>query len=189
MILFKKDIAEGVDTLNKGGVVLFPSDGTWVIGCDANNEIAIDRMYKLIGKKDTARMVLLLANEAAILDYTNQKDIQIIDYIQGLCGPITTIYQQAKNVSPLILSKRKTIAIRVTENIYCKNLVLSFKKPLVCVEATIRKQQLPIHFNEIDPTIVQGVDFIFDVKQKLSFRYPSPIIRWEKDGSLSILRS
>lgn len=188
MILFKKDIEEGVDTLNKGGLILFPTDGSWAIGCDATNESAIERIYKMIGKKDTNKMVLLLQDEQDILRYTAQEGIQIMDYIQGLSAPFSTIYQKGKGVAENMLSKRRNIAIRLTKNLFCKSLISYFKKPLVCTEATLYKHKVPSHFSEINPEIVRGVDFVFDIKQNTLFSSPSPIIRWEKDGSLSILR-
>lgn len=190
MSLFKNDIEECLLVLNKGGLILYPTDTIWGIGCDATNATAIQKIYDLKKRVNTKTMIILVGHHQEIMQYVNQPDQQIFDYIKGIRKPTTVIYEGAIGLADNIINEDGTIAIRVVKDSFCKELIQVFGKPIVSTSANVSGYPSPGIFNDIDMAIKKGVDYIVQHRQNdFYIAEPSAIIRWNKNDDPTIIRS
>lgn len=187
---FDTDITQCLKTLAAGGMILYPTDTIWGIGCDATNADAVAAVYRLKKRSDEKSMVILLADEKDILKYVNQTDARIFDYIKGVKKPTTVIYEGGTGLANNILQKKGgTVAIRITRDLFCANLIRQFGKPVVSTSANISGYPPPAVFSDVDFAIIKGVDYVVEYRQdEETPASPSSIIKWNKDGSLTIIR-
>lgn len=184
------DIEESLRVLNKGGLILYPTDTVWGIGCDATDEEAVARIYALKKRSDEKSMIILLADEKDIIRYVTQPDPKVFDYIKGIHKPTTIIYEGAVGLAPNLSPQNNTIAIRITRDRFCKDLIRRFRKPIVSTSANLSGYPAPAVFTDIDAAIKNGVDYIVQHRQDDSTpAVPSAVVRWNADGSLHIIRS
>ena len=189
MIPFSNDIEECLQVLNNGGLILYPTDTIWGIGCDATNEEAVRKIYTLKERATNKNMIILLAEEKDILTYVTQPDLQIFDYIQGISKPVTVIYEGATGLAENLVSEDGTIAIRIVNDPFCRYLLKRFRKPIVSTSANISGYPAPGVFTDIDAAIKNGVDYIVQHRQDdLYIAIPSAIIKWNKNGIPTIIR-
>jgi L-threonylcarbamoyladenylate synthase len=190
MIGFENDIRECIDVLQAGGLILYPTDTIWGIGCDATNETAVAKIYNLKQRSDEKSMVILVADEATITQYITQPELKIFDYIKGIYKPTTVIYEGAVGLANNVIAKEGTAAIRIVKDEFCRQMIKRFKKPIVSTSANISGYPPPAIFTDIDVAIKNGVDYIVQHRQDdLIPSSPSAIIKWNADGSFSIIRS
>lgn len=183
------DIAQALLVLHAGGIILYPTDTVWGIGCDATNEKAVAKIFELKNRPDEKSMIVLLADEKEIPTYVAQANPKIFDYIKGIGKPTTVIYEEAKNLAANLINKDGSIAIRITKDEFCKKLITAFGKPIVSTSSNISGYPAPAIFNDIDVTIKNGVDYIVQHRQDdLTEAIPSAIVKWNADGSVKIIR-
>ncbi|MCW3088614.1 MAG: translation factor [Sediminibacterium sp.] len=189
MLPFNNDIEPCLEQLQNGGLILYPTDTVWGIGCDATNAEAVEKIYRLKKRSDTKAMIVLVADEKDILRYVTQPELQIFDYIKGVNRPTTVIYDGAIELADNLLAADGSVAIRICDDEFCKHLIKRFRKPVVSTSANISGYPAPQCFKDIEPIIRDGVDYIVNYRQEdTEQRKPSSIIKWEKDGTLSIIR-
>lgn len=187
---FDDDIAQSLSTLHAGGIILYPTDTVWGIGCDASNEMAVSKIFELKKRPDEKSMIVLLADEREISNYVMQADPKIVDYVKGIRNPTTVIYEGAKGLAKNLVNKDGSIAIRIVKDEFCKKLIRSFGKPIVSTSSNISGYPAPSIFNDIDIEIKKGVDYIVQHRQDdLTQAKPSSIVKWNTDGSITIIRS
>lgn len=186
---FNNDIEPCLEKLHQGGLILYPTDTVWGIGCDATNAEAVARIYALKKRADNKAMIVLVADERDILRYVTQPELKIFDYIKGVQRPTTVIYEGAIELAENLLAADGSVGIRICEDEFCKHLIKRFRKPLVSTSANLSGYPAPQCFKDIEPIIKDGVDYVVNYRQDdTEFRKPSSVIKWEKDGSLSIIR-
>ncbi len=186
---FDHDIEETLSALNKGGLILYPTDTVWGLGCDATNAGAVAKIYTLKKRQDGKSMIVLLANENDILRYVTQPYPKIFDYIKGVHKPTTFIYEGGTNLAANMIQDDGTVAIRLTKDPFCTQLIKRFGKPLVSTSANISGYPPPAIFEDIDIEIKNGVDYIVQHRQDdVTAASPSAIVKLNVDGSLSIIR-
>lgn len=187
---FNQDIEACIEQLSKGGLILYPTDTVWGIGCDATNAAAVESIYRLKKRPDSQSMIVLVAEEKDILHYVNQPGLQIFDYIKGVNRPTTVIYEGATALAENLLAADGSVAIRICNDPFCKHLLKRFMKPLVSTSANISGYPSPLCFKDIDNEIKDGVDYIVTHRQDdTEPKKPSSVIKWEKDGTVTIIRS
>jgi L-threonylcarbamoyladenylate synthase len=186
---FSGDIEQCISVLQNGGLLLYPTDTIWGIGCDATNPVAVDKIYRLKNRPDNKSMIVLLANEKDLLTYVTQPDLRIFDYILGVSKPTTVIYEGAVGLADNLIGADGTVAIRLVNDDFCKTLLRRFRKPIVSTSANVSGYPPPICFADVDAIIKNGVDYVVQHRQEDNTpAMPSSIVKWNKDGSLSILR-
>ncbi|MEO6252114.1 MAG: L-threonylcarbamoyladenylate synthase [Ferruginibacter sp.] len=186
---FDQDIEGSLNVLRKGGLILYPTDTVWGIGCDATHEAAVAKIYELKKRRDGKSMIVLLADEKDITNYVTQPDPRIYDYIKGINKPTTFIYEGGIHLAENMIQDDGTVAIRITRDPFCKMLLKRFGKPLVSTSANISGYPPPAIFEDIDVEIKSGVDYIVQHRQNdLTEASPSAIVKWNADGSLTIIR-
>ena len=186
---FEKDIQESLKVLKSGGIILYPTDTIWGIGCDATNENAVKKIFQLKQRKDKKTMIILVSDEQMILNYITHPDKKIFDHLTKIKKPTTVIYEQAKHIAQNSISNEGTIAIRIVNDLFCQTLIHQFKKPIVSTSANISGEDHPENFTAISSKIKNGVDYIVEHRQSdLSKSAPSSIIKLNKDGDIEIIR-
>jgi L-threonylcarbamoyladenylate synthase len=187
---FTTDIQACIKVLQNDGLILYPTDTIWGIGCDATNEKAVAKIYALKKRPDEKSMIILLADEKDLPDYIAQPDTKIFDYLKNVQKPTTIIYEGAINLASNLINKDGTIAIRIVQDDFCKELINHFKKPIVSTSANISGYPSAQIFKDITIPIKNGVGYIVKHRQlDVTPSTPSAIIKWNADGSLSIIRS
>lgn len=186
---FENDIKKCIETLEAGGIILYPTDTIWGIGCDATNEAAVEKIYKLKKRPDKKSMIILVAEEKDIFNYAEDPDERIFEYLERSKKPTTVIYEHAKNIADNLISSDGTVAIRIVKDEFCKELIAQFKKPVVSTSANISGEPSPANFTGIGPVIKNGVDHIVQHRQNdIMNSEPSSIIKLNKEGNIEILR-
>ena len=189
MVDFQKDIERSLEVLKTGGIILYPTDTVWGIGCDATNEEAVSRIYSLKQRPDEKAMIVLVADERDIMRYVASPDLRVFDYLQRTTKPTTVIYEHAIGLAHNLINTDGSIAIRICHETFCKHLVKRFRKPIVSTSANISGGALPRNFGEISEVIKYGVDYIVDYRQDdTTIAEPSSVIKWNKDGGITVIR-
>ncbi|MCX6323556.1 MAG: L-threonylcarbamoyladenylate synthase [Sphingobacteriales bacterium] len=183
------DIANSVKVLREGGIILYPTDTVWGIGCDARNKEAVERIYKVKKRNEDKSMIILLADEEEIMHYSRQKNLQIYDYVKGISKPATVIYDEAYGLAPNLINKDGSIGIRIVTDPFCVSLIRSFGGPVVSTSSNVSGYPPPAFFCDIDRLIIEGVDYIVQHRQDdPEPGIPSTVIRLKEDGSFTVIR-
>ena len=183
------DIRAAVQVLRKGGIILYPTDTIWGIGCDATNPAAVERIYEIKQRSDTKSMLVLLDTAASLDRYVQQIPDIAWDLIDLADKPLTIIYPGAKNLAKNLLSKDNSIGIRIVQDEFCKKLIQQFRKPVVSTSANISGKPWPENFDAIKPDILQRVDYIVKWGQEdYTKKKPSAIIKLGITGEIEIIR-
>jgi len=189
MINFENDIKQCLDALQNGGLILYPTDTIWGIGCDATNEKAVERIFLLKKRPEEKSMIILVASEEEVLHYVASPDLPVFDYLDKTIKPTTVIYDNAVGIAQNIISKDGSVGIRVCKDEFCKHLIRRFRKPIVSTSANISGSSAPALFSGIGEEIKKGVDYIVKYRQDdTAVAAPSSVIKWNKDGSVTVLR-
>lgn len=185
---FSNDIEQCLEVLQKGGIILYPTDTIWGIGCDATNEAAVAKIIELKQRPAEKSFVVLVASEREILQYTASPDLAVFDYLQTVAKPVTVIYQHAIGLAENVLANDGSVAIRICNEEFCRHLIKRFRKPIVSTSANVSGRTSPSNFAAIDKEITDGVDYVVKYRQDDSrIVQASSIIAWE-NGNLRVLR-
>ena len=172
-----------------GGLILYPTDTIWGIGCDATNEEAVRRVYELKRRSDHKAMLLLMDSSAKLNYYVQEVPDVAWELIELADSPLTVIYSGARNVAPNLLAEDGSVGIRITQEEFSHKLCERFRKPLVSTSANVSGEPSPANFSEISATIKAGVDYIVRYRQDdLSKAAPSHIIKLGAGGLVKIIR-
>ena len=183
------DIKKACEIMRNGGIILYPTDTIWGIGCDATNEEAVKRIFQLKQREDSKSMLVLMDNPAKLQTYISEVPDIAWDLIELTDKPLTIIYASAKNLAQNLIAEDGTIGIRITDEAFSKELCRQFRKPIVSTSANISGNPSPSNFFEIDDEIKNAVDYTVEFRRKdRSKATPSSIIKLEKDGSIRIIR-
>lgn len=188
MFLIEEDIQNALEVLHKGGLLLYPTDTVWGIGCDATNAKAVQQIFSLKKRVDSKAMIVLVEDESRIPALVGQSVIQVLDYMKGIHKPTTVVYQNAKGLAANLIAEDGSIAIRICKELFCTQLIKKFNKPIVSTSANISGFPTPRSFNDISVEIKEGVDYVVRYRQEEEgLQQPSSIVKWE-DGQIKIIR-
>jgi len=184
---FEKDIELCLQALRGGGIILYPTDTIWGIGCDATNEKAVERIYKLKKRSDSKAMIVLVAEERDVLQYVANPDRRVFDYLQEVAKPTTVIYKGAIGLAENIVGKDGSVAMRICKDEFCRTLLKRIRKPLVSTSANISSHPVAMKFEEISIEIKIGVDYIVTHRQQEKEpASPSTIVKWDKGQAIIV---
>lgn len=188
MTNFSEDIERCIKVLLSGGIILYPTDTVWGIGCDATNENAVEKIIELKQRPALKSFVVLVASEREVLQYTASPDLAVFDYIEQSKKPVTVVYEHALGLAENVLAEDGSVAMRICKDEFCKHLIKRFRKPVVSTSANISGIATPALFSEIDNALINGVDYVVKYRQDdVSKAVPSSIIKW-KNGSVIVIR-
>ncbi len=186
---FTNDIIKAVEVLRSGGIILYPTDTIWGIGCDATNITAVKRIYEIKQRQDTKSMLVLMENPNLLNSYIGEVPEIARELIEVADTPLTIIYPGAKNLASNLLANDGSIGIRITNEPFTQQLIQRFRKPIVSTSANISGQKTPHNFAEITDDIKKSVDYIVEYRQDdLTRSKPSGIIKLGVGGQIEIIR-
>ncbi|RVT76609.1 threonylcarbamoyl-AMP synthase [Flavobacterium sufflavum] len=182
------EVHKAYEIIKEGGIILYPTDTVWGIGCDATNAEAIKKIYALKQREESKSMIVLMNGEKML--YNVFKEIpevawQILDLSEN---PTTLVLDQPRNVAANLIAPDNTLAMRLVKEPFCYKLLERMKKPLVSTSANISGQPTPIAFKDISPEIIKGVDYIVNLHRDKIAGKPSTIIKLTNDSQVKIIR-
>ncbi|RYY51185.1 MAG: threonylcarbamoyl-AMP synthase [Chitinophagaceae bacterium] len=186
---FNTDIQQCCEVMRHGGIILYPTDTVWGIGCDATNEAAVNKIFSVKKRNEEKSMIILVAAEKDILHYTDHPNAVVFDYIKGIHKPTTIIYEGAKNLAPNLVNSDGSVGIRLVKDEFCIALINAFGKPIVSTSSNISGYPAPSFFQDIDLEIKNGVDYIVQHRQDdFTPASPSTVIKLDRDGNITVIR-
>jgi L-threonylcarbamoyladenylate synthase len=184
-----EDIKKACEVLRKGGIILYPTDTIWGIGCDATNENAVKRVYEIKQRSDSKSMLTLLDSSEWLHLYVDDLPDIAMDLIECADKPLTIIYSGAKNLAHNLIAEDGTVGIRITKEAFSNELCRKFGKPVVSTSANFSGEPSPSNFSEINPDIFRLIDYTVNYRRDETQKSkPSSIIRLEKSGVIKIIR-
>ncbi|HZJ79688.1 MAG TPA: L-threonylcarbamoyladenylate synthase [Dysgonamonadaceae bacterium] len=184
-----EDIQKAIEVLKQGGVILYPTDTIWGIGCDATNQEAVEKLYTIKQRDKSKSMLILLDNDAKLQGYVEDVPDIAWDLIDLADKPLTIIFNGAKNLAPNLINSDGTIGIRITSEAFSQQLCMRFRKPIVSTSANIAGHTPPQNFHDIDPEIIDAVDYVVQYRQEENYQQnPSSIIKLGSGGEIDIIR-
>ncbi len=185
----QEDIKKACEAMRAGGLILYPTDTIWGIGCDATNEEAVRKVYDLKKRADNKAMLVLIDNPAKLQTYVEDVPDIAWDLIEASDNPLTLIYDKGKNLAANLLGENGSIGIRVSHEQFSRDLCYRYQKPLVSTSANVSGEPSPANFSEISEAIKDGVDYIVQYRQEDTAKAaPSSIIKIGKGGLFQIIR-
>ena len=189
----EEDIRQAVETMRKGGVILYPTDTVWGIGCDATNAQAVKRVYEIKQRDDSKALICLVDSDARMQPYFRQvPDVawQLIDSLkESDAKPTTLILDDAVNLAENLIAEDGSVGIRITNEPFSKELCFRFQKAIVSTSANISGEPAAQNYGDIDPRILEAVDYVcWSRRQEHKPHQPSSIIRLRQNGEVSIIR-
>ena len=186
---FSEEVEKALKILRSGGTILYPTDTIWGIGCDATNAEAIKKIYQIKNREDSKSMIILVADERAVLQYVAAPDLLVFDFIEEQTRPTTIIFENAVGLPGNLIAADGSVAVRIVQDEFCKHLIKRLKKPIVSTSANISGQASPQNFSEVTDEIKTAVDHVVQWRQDdATPAQPSQIIKWNTDGSYVVIR-
>ena len=185
----QEDIKRAIETLRNGGVILYPTDTVWGIGCDATNPEAVKKVYEIKHRDDSKALICLVDSDARLQRYVRNVPDVAWDIFELATKPTTIILDDAVNLAPNLIAKDGTIAMRITQEPFSKELCYRFQKPLVSTSANISGEPAAQNYCDISEELLNAVDYVcWSRRQEHKPHTPSSIIKLEKNGTVAIRR-
>jgi L-threonylcarbamoyladenylate synthase len=182
------EINSCIPVLKKGGLILYPTDIVWGIGCDATNEEAVRKVHELKNKLDNEALVCLVANQAMLERFVEKVPDVAYDIMDLAIKPTTIVFDKPKGLAKNLISLDNSIALRVASNKFCQYLINKFGKPIVSTSANISGDAIPKNFMAISNEILRGVDYVVNLQTEKENTSPSSIIKLSNDGTVKVIR-
>ncbi|MBE0639612.1 MAG: threonylcarbamoyl-AMP synthase [Bacteroidales bacterium] len=185
----QNEVEKTVQVLKRGGTILYPTDTIWGIGCDAANQKAVDKVYKIKQRIEGKSLLILVDTPERIHDYVGNLSPVVFDLVKNYNKPLTVIYQDAKNVAKGVAAEDRTIGIRVVQDEFCREVIRQFGKAIVSTSANLSGEPPALRFQQISEKITSQVDYIVNLSQnEIRTMKPSRIIRISEKGDFEIIR-
>ena len=186
---YRDDIRQALEVLNAGGVILYPTDTIWGIGCDATHAEAVKRVYEIKRRSDAKALISLIDSEAKLPFYVKEVPEVAWDLLEVADRPLTIIYDGARNLAPNLLAEDGSAGIRVTREEFSRNLCMRFKRAIVSTSANVSGQPAPRSFADISPEILAAVDYVCTSRREEKPPPPaSNIIKLGVSGEVKVIR-
>lgn len=185
----EEDIRNAVETMRRGGVILYPTDTVWGIGCDATNAEAVAKVYAIKQREDSKAMICLVDSDNRLQRYVRNVPDVAWSLFEVAVKPTTIILDDAVNLAPNLIAADGSIAMRITQEEFSKELCYRFQKPIVSTSANISGEPAAQNYKDISPELLEAVDYVcMSRRQEHKPHTPSSIIRLRKDGQVEIIR-
>ncbi|TDQ07424.1 L-threonylcarbamoyladenylate synthase [Pedobacter metabolipauper] len=187
--MLKTEIQKALDVLKDGGVILYPTDTVWGLGCDATNEAAVEKINAIKGRASDKSFIILLDNDSKLQSYVSEVPDVAYDLIEYAENPLTIIFSGAKNLAKNVVHEDGSVGIRVVKHEFCQQLIQRFRKPITSTSANLSGEPTPAYFDKISDEIKEAVDLVVDFEQELrSDKKPSTIMKLAPGGQFSFIR-
>lgn len=183
-----EEVNKAFQVLKQGGIIVYPTDTIWGIGCDATNYDAVKRIYELKQREESKSMICLVSDFNMLNQYIEEVPEVAYDILKYANKPTTVIYDRPLRVAENLIADDNTLAIRIVRNTFCNQLIKKLRKPLVSTSANISNQPSPKSYSEISSEILKGVDYVVNLDRKKKSSKASSIIKLSGDGMVKVIR-
>jgi len=184
------DIKQVVDVLQGGGLILYPTDTIWGVGCDATNSKAVEKVYHLKERLDDKSLIILVSDLDMLQKYVKDIPEIVLELLSSVSEPLTVIYPEAQNLPKNVMAEDGSIAIRIPNHQFCQELLRAFGRPVTSTSANVSGAPNPHSYRVVSQEIKKGVDYIVPLEQDIISRpKPSSIVRIDENGEMHILRN
>lgn len=183
-----EEINKALEVLQSGGLILYPTDTVWGVGCDATNEEAVKKVYELKQRDDSKALICMVANDFMLEKHITTVPEVAWDIIDLADKPTTIIYDNPRGIAKNLVAFDNTLAVRIASDRFCQYLINKFKRPIVSTSANVSGSQTPKSFHEIDAYILKGVDYVVNLNRDKKNDAPSSIIKLANDGTVKVIR-
>ena len=184
----KQEVNNALEIVKTGGIILYPTDTVWGIGCDATNASAVEKIYKLKRRSESKAMICLVNTVAMLEQYVQEVPDPAYDIIDYSNQPTTIIFDKPVKVAGNLIAADDTLAIRVVKHQFCEQLIHKLRKPLVSTSANISGEPTPQSFAQITPEILKGVDYVVNLQHSKISDKPSVVIKIGNDRVVKVIR-
>ena len=184
----QSEINKAIQILKEGGLILYPTDTVWGIGCDASNAEAVKKIYNLKQREDSKSLICLVADDRMLKKYVKQIPEAALNILDVTDKPTTIIYDDAQNLAENLISRDGTIAIRIPDDEFCYQLCRKLNGAIVSTSANIAGKPTPKSFKEIASEVLKGVDYVVNLHHEKICNKPSSIIKLSNNGIVKIIR-
>lgn len=187
--MLKDEINRALEVIKNGGVILYPTDTIWGLGCDATNADAVEKLLKIKNRPAEKSLIVLLDVDSKLQSYVKEIPEVAYDLIEYAENPLTIIFSDAKNLAPNVINTDGSVGIRIVKHDFCTPLIQRFRKPVVSTSANISGKPSPQFFDDIDTQIIEAVDYVVDFQQEdRSIKKPSTIMKLRPSGQFEFIR-
>lgn len=187
--MLKQEIEKALEVLKSGGIILYPTDTIWGLGCDATNPDAVEKISRLKGRAEGKSFIVLLDQDSKLQSYVQEIPEVAYELFEYAENPLTIIFSGAKNLAANVINEDGSVGIRIVSHDFVTPLLQRFRKPLVSTSANLSGAASPAFFDEIDPEIMEGVDYVVDWEQEnRTPKKPSTIMKLGPSGQFSFIR-
>jgi L-threonylcarbamoyladenylate synthase len=183
------EVNKSLEVLNIGNTFLYPTDTVWGIGCDATSEAAVKKVFKIKHREESKSLIMLVDSIEMLQKYIPPISKEILLLLSKTTKPTTIIYNNPIGLAKNAVSLDDTVAIRIVQNEFCKQLIAAFGKPIVSTSANISSQPTPKCFDEIEPVILESVDYVVNLQREEVNDKSSTILKVAENGEIIVLRS
>lgn len=185
----EREVALAIEILRKGGIILYPTDTVWGIGCDATNSEAVEKIYRLKQSENKHSMLVLCRDADMVVRYVDKAPGIAYEVMEMATSPLTLILPGATGLAANLIPEEKTLGVRVPDHEFCQNLLRKFGRPIVSTSANISGEPTPKSLKEISKTIIEGVDFMVNPRfQGRPTGKPSSIVAFTERGEVKVIR-
>lgn len=185
----EEDIKNAIEVMRKGGVILYPTDTVWGIGCDATNAGAVAKVYAIKKRDDSKAMICLVDSDVRLQRYVRNAPEVAWQVLEYATKPTTVIFDNAVNLAPNLIAVDGSVAVRITQEPFSKELCYRFQKPIVSTSANISGRPAAANYCDIDEELLNAVDYVcYSRRREKQPHTPSSIIRIREDGQVEIIR-
>jgi L-threonylcarbamoyladenylate synthase len=185
---YSEDLKIALNTLREGGVILYPTDTIWGLGCDATYQDAVERIFKIKKRRESKSLIILVNGFAMLERYVRNIPDVAAEILDVSDKPITIIYPEGKNLAPGVCNEDGSVGIRICNDDFCNELITRFRKPLVSTSANFSEVPSPSHFYEIEDDIIRSADYVVKYRQDTNKNTPSSVIKVDDNGVIKIIR-
>jgi L-threonylcarbamoyladenylate synthase len=187
--VFEAEVEAALKVVKDGGVILYPTDTIWGLGCDATNAKAVAKIYEIKKRDDSKSLIILVTEERDIMLYAASPDPAVFNFLEEQMKPTTIIFENAIGLPDNLIAEDGSIAIRIVQDEFCRHLIKRLRSPLVSTSANISGEKSPAFYDEVSEAIRSQVDYIVKWRQNdKNPSQPSQIVKWNQDGSIVVLR-
>lgn len=186
---FLNDIKGALETLRSGGVILYPTDTIWGLGCDATNPVAVEKIFKIKSRAQSKSLIILADSLAMVERYVREIPEIAFELTAVTDTPLTIIYPEGKNLAPGICNEDGSVAIRICKDSFCMDLISRFRKPIVATSANFSGNPAPEYYSQIDKDVINAAEYVVKYRQEESRKSTaSSIIKLNANGTIKIIR-
>ncbi|GET44764.1 L-threonylcarbamoyladenylate synthase [Capnocytophaga felis] len=183
------DIKKSTETLINEGVILYPTDTVWGLGCDATNVTAVSKIFGIKQRNESKSLIILVDSVEMLQKYISEIPNFVLNFLKTVQNPTTIIYSNPKNLAKNVISSENTVAIRLIQDDFCQKLIQNFGKPIVSTSANISGEPTPHIFSDVNSYIIEKCDYVVKHRQNdTEKRNPSQLVRFDSEGNIEFLR-